>query len=208
MPFLYPSLTYVGLAQDLTHVPWAHLFSFAKRALHWFTLLVAASSHSAQSRLLVGRGVSPNQASNSSILLFSSLSKVASKKREGLFGGGWCPQIVIMSGEWSNNFLMEAAASIRPPLSSISWETKNLSILETAEWALDLPLSNVKFFFDIFLKLSSLQASTRPYCNVIWCQVAASRLWICLSPDIPCRLVSSRWLKSPPTTTWSAMKSA
>ncbi len=95
----WSSASWIFLAQDLTRVPWVRFFSFAKRVLHWFTLFIAASSHSAYSRPLVGHGVSPDQASNSSILLFSSLSKVALKKREGLFGGGWCPQIVIMSGE-------------------------------------------------------------------------------------------------------------
>ncbi len=69
---------------------------------------------------------------------------------------------MIIIGEWSENFLMEAAASIFPPLSSMSCETMNLSILDTAERALDLPLSYVNFFFDIFRKLSSREASARP----------------------------------------------
>jgi hypothetical protein len=57
---------------------------------------------------------------------------------------------------------MEAAASILPPLSSMPWDTMNLLILETADWALDLLLSKVKLFFDIFLKLSSLHALAKP----------------------------------------------
>jgi hypothetical protein len=58
-----------------------------------------------------------------------------SKKLRGLLGALCCPQIVIMRGKWSQNFLTEAAASILPPLSFKVWETMNLSILDTAEVA-------------------------------------------------------------------------
>jgi hypothetical protein len=48
-----------------------------------------------------------------------------------------------------------------PPLESRSWDTINLSILEIAELAPSLPLSKVKAFLDIFLKLSGDQALVR-----------------------------------------------
>ncbi len=65
-------------------------------------------------------------------------------------------------GEWSKSFLIDAIASILPPLSSISYETRNLSIRDTTERAPDLLLSYVNSFFDILRKLSSLQASASP----------------------------------------------
>jgi hypothetical protein len=58
-------------------------------------------------------------------------------------------------GEWSENFYIEVATSILPPLESRSWEMKNLSMRDTAEHAPDLPLSKVNSFADIFRKLSS-----------------------------------------------------
>ncbi len=64
---------------------------------------------------------------------------------------------------------MDGAASILPPLASSSCETRNLSILETADPWPFLPLSKVYSFFDIFLKLSRVQASNSPYCKVRWC---------------------------------------
>jgi len=39
----------------------------------------------------------------------------------------------MTKGEWCESFLIEAATSIRPPLSSTDWKTKNLSILDIAE---------------------------------------------------------------------------
>jgi hypothetical protein len=72
------------------------------------------------------------------------------------------PQTVITSGEWSEIFLIEGAASILPPLESSSWDTRNLSMRETADPCPFLALSKVYSFFDIFLKLSRVQASTRP----------------------------------------------
>ncbi len=50
------------------------------------------------------------------------------------------PHIVMTKGEWSEILLMEGAASILPLLESISYETKNLSILETANPEPTLPL--------------------------------------------------------------------
>ncbi len=43
------------------------------------------------------------------------------------------PQIVNTSGEWSEIFLMDGAASILPPLESNSCKTRNLSIREMAD---------------------------------------------------------------------------
>ncbi len=77
-----------------------------------------------------------------------------SKNREGLLGASCFPQTVMMRGEWSKSFLTEAAASIRPPLSSTVWETINLSILDTDEDAPACSLSKVNSFFDSFWKLS------------------------------------------------------
>ncbi len=109
----------------------------------------------------------------------------------------------MMRGEWSDSFLTEVADSILPPRESMSWETKNLSIEDMVELALNLPLSYVYAFLDIFWKLSRHHASNRAYCRVMWCQEATSLLYICLSPDIPLRVVSSRWLKSPLIMMWS-----
>jgi hypothetical protein len=64
---------------------------------------------------------------------------------------------------------MDGVASILPPLASSSCETRNLSILETVDPWPFLPLSKVYFFFYIFLKLSRVHASIRPYCKVSWC---------------------------------------
>ncbi|CAM6062200.1 unnamed protein product [Sphagnum tenellum] len=90
----------------------------------------------------------------------------------------------MTSGEWSESLLTEAAASIRPPLSSTDWETKNLSIQNNAEDALGRPLSKVNFL-ESFLKLSRHQASDSPYLSVIECQAEASFLFICLRPTVP-----------------------
>jgi hypothetical protein len=56
----------------------------------------------------------------------------------------------MTKGEWFESFLTEAVASIRPPFSSTDWETKNLSILDTAEVALGRPLSKVNSFLESF----------------------------------------------------------
>ncbi len=66
---------------------------------------------------------------------------------------------MMTSGEWFVSFLTDAAALILPPLPSISCETRNLSILDTAEQLPDLPLSYMNSFCDILRKLSSFQAS-------------------------------------------------
>jgi len=63
------------------------------------------------------------------------------KEARGLMGALCCPQIVMMRGEWSENFLTEAIVSILPPLSFKVWETMNLSILDTAKVAPAFPLS-------------------------------------------------------------------
>jgi hypothetical protein len=62
---------------------------------------------------------------------------------------------------------MEAADSILPPLDSRPCEIMYLSILETAAPDPDLPLSKVYAFFDIFWKLSEIQALDNPYWIVI-----------------------------------------
>ncbi len=111
-------------------------------------------------------------------------------------------------GDWSENFWIEVVASILPPLESRSWETKNLSMHETAKHAPDLPLSKVNSFADIFRKLSSCHASIKPYWNVKWCHVAASFLCIRRFPVTLPRSVSSQWLKSPPRMKWSATRFA
>ncbi len=147
--------------------PDACLFSFAILALQSATLPITSSSHLAQSQLDEGLVASPDHALSISALSFFSHKKVTSKNRDWLLGGGWRPQILMVSGEWSESFLMEAADSTRPPLLSMPWDTMNLSILETAAWCLDLPLSKVKLFLDIFRKLSNPQASAKPYLSVI-----------------------------------------
>jgi hypothetical protein len=88
-----------------------------------------------------GRGWLPTHASSISCLLLSSLRREMSKKREGLLGALCCPHIVMTRGEWSVCFLIEAVASILPPLSSKVWETINLSIRKMMEVAHVLPLS-------------------------------------------------------------------
>jgi len=111
-------------------------------------------------------------------------------------------------GEWSENFLTEAAASICPPLSSTDWETKNLSILDIVEDAPGRPLSKVNSFLESFRKLSRRQASDNPYLSVMRCQEEDSLLFICLSSAVPLHSKTSWWLKSPPRMTWSALKFA
>ncbi|CAK9861926.1 unnamed protein product [Sphagnum jensenii] len=58
---------------------------------------------------------------------------VMSKYVVVLGGADVRPQTIITSGEWSEIFFMDGAASIFPPLESSSWETWNLSIRETAD---------------------------------------------------------------------------
>ncbi len=111
----------------------------------------------------------PSQASRRALLLTSSLSKVMLKYVAILGGANVRPQTVITSGEWSEIFLIDGAASILPPLEFSSWDTRNLSIRETADPWPFLPLSKVYSFFDIFLKLSRVQASSNPCCRVRWC---------------------------------------
>jgi hypothetical protein len=74
----------------------------------------------------------------------------------------------------------------------------NLSILETAEVALYLPLSKVNSFLVSFLKLSRRQALDKPSLSVMWCHATDFLLNICLIPAVPLWSVTSRWLKSPP----------
>ncbi len=50
------------------------------------------------------------------------------------------PHMDRAKGEWSQNFRIKMAASILLPLESKSWETKNLSMHKTAEFAPDVPL--------------------------------------------------------------------
>ncbi len=108
-----------------------------------------------------------------------------SKKRVWLSGASCCfPQTEMTRGEWFESFLTEAVASIRLPLSSMDWETKNLSILDTAEVAPGCPLSKVNSFLESFLKLSKCQASDNPYLNVMWCQEEDSLLFIYLKPVV------------------------
>ncbi len=88
----------------------------------------------------------PSQASSRAALLMSSLSRAMSKYVAVLGGAEVRPQIVNTSGEWSEIFLMDGAASILPPLEYSSCETRNLSIRETADPWPFLPLSNVYSF--------------------------------------------------------------
>ncbi|CAM6078002.1 unnamed protein product [Sphagnum tenellum] len=60
----------------------------------------------AQPRPVEGHAASPDQAFSNFDLPFSSFSRVTSKKRVGLLGGGGWPHIVIVSGKWSESFLM------------------------------------------------------------------------------------------------------
>lgn len=63
--------------------------------------------------------------------------------------------MVRTRGEWSESLQTEVATSILPPLMSRSWEMKNLCMYKTVEHTLDLPLSKVNSFVDIFQKLSN-----------------------------------------------------
>jgi hypothetical protein len=74
--------------------------------------------------------------------------------------------MVSIRGEWLEIFRIEGAASILPPQVSNSCETRNLSILETADPWPFRPLSKVKAFLVIFWKLSRVQASVSPYWRV------------------------------------------
>jgi hypothetical protein len=74
-------------------------------------------------------------------------------------------------GKCFENFRIKVAASILPPLKLRSWETRNLFMHETVERVLDLSLSKVNSFVDIFQKLSSFHATIKPYWNV--------RVWPC-----------------------------
>ncbi|CAK9229844.1 unnamed protein product [Sphagnum troendelagicum] len=66
------------------------------------------------------------------------------KKRVRFPGASCCfPHTEMTRGEWFESFLTEAATSIRPPLSSTDWETKNLSILDIAEDAPGRLLSKI-----------------------------------------------------------------
>jgi hypothetical protein len=114
----------------------------------------------------------------------------------------------MIRGEWSESFLIEAVASIHPPLSSMDWETRNLSILDIAEDAPVRLLSKVNSFLESFQKLSRRQASDNPYLSVMRCQEEDSLLFICLRPGVPMHSKTSWWLKSPPKMTWSELKFA
>ncbi len=132
-----------------------------------------------------------------------------SKKRVRFPGASCCfPQTEMTRGEWSESFLIEATASIRPPLSSTDWETKNLSILDIAEDAPRRPLLKVNSFLESFLKLSKHQTSDSPYLSVMRCQEEDSFLFICFSPVVPLHSETSWWLKSPSRMTWFALKFA
>jgi len=117
---------------------------------------------------------------------------------------GW-PHMDRTRGEWSENFRIKVATSILPPLESRSWEMRNLSMRETVERVLDLPLLKVNSFIDIFRKLSSFHASINLYWSVRWCLVTA--FFLCIQrflASLPCS-VSSQWLKSPPRMKWSTI---
>ncbi len=114
----------------------------------------------------------------------------------------------MQTGEWSVSFLIEAATSILPPLSSTVWEIMILFILETADFLPALPLSYVNSFSDCLWKLSRSQTSVRPYLKVIRCQATASLLCILLVPGVLSWSMVSKWLKSPPRMMWSDVKSA
>ncbi len=75
----------------------------------------------------------PSQASRRVAPLTSSLSRAMSKYVAVLGEAKVRPQIVNTSGEWSEIFLMDGAASILPPLESSSCEIRNLSIREMAD---------------------------------------------------------------------------
>jgi hypothetical protein len=94
-------------------------------------------------------------------------------------------------GEWSESFFTEAAASIRPPLSSTDWETKNLSIRDIAEDAPVRPLSKVNSFLENFQKLSRHQASDNPYLSVMRCQEEDFLLFIFLRLTMPRQSMTS-----------------
>ncbi|CAN5951458.1 unnamed protein product [Sphagnum jensenii] len=55
----------------------------------------------------------------------------------------------MVSGEWSVSFLIEVKATIRPPLSSTDWETRNLSMRDSTEEDPCWPLLNVNFFCEL-----------------------------------------------------------
>jgi hypothetical protein len=71
----------------------------------------------------------PSQASSRAALLMSSLSRAMSKYVAVLGGAEVRPQIVNTSGEWSEIFLMDGAASILPPLRWVL-ERRQLSLDE------------------------------------------------------------------------------
>ncbi len=192
----------------MIRVPFVCFLSFTSLPLHLSTLLVAASNQLNHSASWLGGGWVPFQASRRAILLASSFSRAKSKYVVIASGVEVRPQIVITRREWSEIFLTHGEASILPPLESSSYDTWNLSILETADPWPFLPLSKVYSFSDIFLKLSRAHASIRPYCKVRWCQEVASLLCILLLPALPLVSSSSRWLKSPPMMTWSVVKLA
>ncbi len=130
----------------LIPAPFAHLFSLANLPLQMSTLLVVTSNQPSQSASRLGGGWVPLQASRRAALLLSSLSRVVSKYVAAVGGEEERPQIVMTRGEWSEIFLMDGAASILPPLASSSCETRNLSILETADPWPFLLLSKVYSF--------------------------------------------------------------
>ncbi len=53
-------------------------------------------------------------------------------------------------GEWFESLQIEVAASILPPLVSMSWEIRNLSMCKIVECALDFSLLKVNSFANIF----------------------------------------------------------
>ncbi len=120
---------------------------------------------------------------------------------------GW-PHMDRTRGEWSENFRIRVATSILPSLESRSWEMRNLSMCETAKLALDLPLSKVNSFTDIFRKLSSYHASIKPYWSVKWCHAVASLLCIWRFLATPPHSISFQWFKSPPRMKWLAIRFA
>ncbi len=76
---------------------------------------MAASNQPGQSASWLGGGWVPFHASRRAALLTSSLNRAMSKYVAILGGAEVRPQIVNTSGEWSEIFLMDGAASISLP---------------------------------------------------------------------------------------------
>jgi hypothetical protein len=124
---------------------------------------MVASIQGAYLASLVGLGVSPSHALNIVALHVSIPNKEESKYLfhfEDLVG---CPQIVRTRRKWFDNFRTDVVASIHPLLYPKSRKTMNLLMREIAERILNLRLSKVYSFLDIFWKMSSFQAFANPY---------------------------------------------